>query len=165
MKRNRILLAAVLFSFLTGCSRHAEQPAETKAGNQPAAQPRDVWVSETTGKEYRVQVDNNVVRTEWLNVNPELAKHGAFIRSQCKKEGAKWVGKSTSYVPCTTKGGPKPSFDNWCHLETDFEIDTMTPQSITGKSPGLINFDCMKCKILKSEMREFLWTPKEGAPK
>jgi|GEM_PF-507437 len=164
--RSLVVFGTVVFLFLTGCSRHAEQP-ETKTESKPSpatAQAKEIWVSETTGKEYRVRAENDVVRAEWLNVSPELATHGAFIRSECKREGAKWVGTSSSYLPCTMGSGPKPTLDNWCHLDTKFEIDSIAPDSITGRGEALISFDCMKCKILKSEMKDFLWSPKEAIP-
>ena len=161
-KRSFLAFSAAVLFLLTSCKRHAQQPSES---NQPSTQPGEIWVSETTGKEYRVRVQNDVVNVEWLNMSPELAKHGAFIRSTCKKDGAKWVGMSTSYLPCTTEGGAKPKLENWCHLETEFEIDAMSPESITGRSPALIRFDCTKCQILQSEMKGFLLSPKAAVPK
>ena len=162
--QNWTFLCVVVFLALVGCSPQAEQPnapAETKLA--PGKAPGEIWVSETTGKEYRVRVENDVVRAEWVNVTSELASHGAFIRSECKRQGSKWVGEASSYVPCTLETGPKPKIDNWCHLQTKFEIDSITPDSITGRTEavGSTTLDCMKCKLLRSEMKDFLWTPKE----
>jgi len=161
-KRSGTILCAVVFLALAGCSRQAEQPnASAESKPAPGKAPEKIWISETTGKEYRVRVENDVVRVEWVNVTSDLAVQGAFVRSECKRQGPKWVGTSSSYLPCTLGEGPKPKIDNWCHLQTKFEIGSITADSITGQGEALINFDCLKCKILKSEMKDFLWTPKE----
>lgn len=148
---------------LTCCSRKAQQPSNVSA-NKPSAGSaltKDIWVSETTGKDYRVTIDKDIFRAEWVNISPDSAQHGAFIRSECKRQGSKWVGVSKSFIPCTVESGAHPKIDNWCHLETNFEIDTISPTAITGQGEAFEQFDCMKCKILKSEMKEFSWSPKQ----
>ena len=148
---------------LSACSQQGGQSQLIRVPAEPAAQSKnnkDIWVSETTGKEYRVTVGKDVLHIEWANVPADLAGHGTFIRSECKLQGPKWVGTSSSYLPCTLGKGEKPNFDNWCHLETKIEIDSMTPDRITGQGEGLEKFDCMKCKILQSSMKDFLWRPK-----
>lgn len=107
-----------------------------------------------------MQVENDVFHAEWLNVSPELAAHGAFIRSECKRHGAKWVGTSTSYLPCTLGKDANPSLDNWCHLKTKIEITSVTADGISGQGETLVRFDCKKCKILESRMKDFLWRPR-----
>ena len=74
-----------------------------------------LWKSETTGKEYRVQVDRGRFYAEWVNIPPESAKRGAYIRSECRRVGqnglvlrvlicrAPWAEgrRSTSPTPAT----------------------------------------------------------------
>jgi len=125
------------------------------------AQTKDLWISETTGKEYHVTVDGDTFRAVWVNISPELSAHGTFIRTECKKEGTKWVGKSTSYLPCSASSAANSKIDNWCHLETAIEILSITPDRITGNGESVKQFDCMKCKIIEQGSKDFFWTPKK----
>jgi hypothetical protein len=169
LKRSWILLINVallagIFILLSGCSQKAEQPnaaSEGKAAEAPAP-PKDMWVSETTGKEYRVVADNDAFRAEWVNISPESAAHGAYIRTECKRQGTKWVGTSASLLPCSVGTDPKSKIENWCHLETKIEIESITADRISGRGEAIKNggFDCAKCKILDSEMKDFFWSPK-----
>lgn len=158
-----VLFAAVLI-LLPGCSRKAEQlnsTAESKNASAPA-QPKDIWISETTGKEYHVTEDNNAFHAEWVNISAESAAHGAYIRTECKRQGSKWVGTSASFLPCSAGTDPKSKIENWCHLETKIEIESITADRISGRGEAIKSggFDCAKCKILDSEMKDFFWSPK-----
>src|ERR1700693_3673289 len=158
---NLVLVPAVLI-LLSGCSRKAEQPNATAEGKTASApgQPKDIWVSETTGKEYHVTADNDAFHAGWVNISPESASHGAYIRTECKRQGSKWVGTSASFVPCSVGTDPKSKFENWCHLETKFEIESITADRISGRGEAIKSggFDCAKCKILDSEMKDFFWS-------
>lgn len=159
-KSGRLFCTFVLvFIGIAGCSRQEERKQVTKNPAESTAPAKDIWVSETTGKEYRVKVENDSFHAEWLNVPRELEAHGAFIRTDCKRQGSKWVGTSTSYLPCTLGKGAKPNLDNWCHLETKIEVTSMTGDAISGQGESLVRFDCKKCKILESRMKDFLWRP------
>ncbi len=161
--RNIALICGALCVGFTGCSGQGKQPnpaADTKPATTPA-QSKDIWVSETTGKEYRVLVDGDVFRAEWVNMSPEQTAHGSFIRTECKRQGPKWVGISTSYLPCTLGTGAEVKADNWCHLETAIEIDSITPDRITGNGESIKKFDCLKCIILEKGTRDFFWSPKK----
>jgi hypothetical protein len=160
--RNCVVPAAAIFIVLTGCSRRADQPAATAESNTAStpAPAKDIWISETTGKEYHVTANNDAFHAEWVNISPESAAHGAFIRTECKRQGSKWVGTSASFLPCSVGADPKAKLDNWCHLETKFEIESITADRITGRGEAIKKFDCATCKILDSEMRGFFWSPK-----
>lgn len=160
--QNRTLLFTLICILLGACSRPAGQP-ENQAQNKPAPaahRPKNIWISETTGKEYRVTIENDVLRAEWVNIPPDYLAQGEYIRTECKRVGSKWVGTSSIYIACTLEGGAKPKPDNWCHLQTQFEIDSVAADRITGRTEAMVKFDCLKCKILKSEMKDFLWTPR-----
>ncbi len=121
--------------------------------------PGQVWRSLTTGKEYRVRMGSQVLYAEWVNIPPQLAQRGAYIRTECRRVGAKWVGTSRSYLPCDTIEGKK-RVTNWCHLLTKIEIDTVTDKRIAGRGEGLKRFDCQRCKILETVWKAFEWVPK-----
>ena len=161
--RSCILTSAVLLFAMSGCSPQARQPLNTGQSKpiQTAAQLKDIWVSQTTGKEYRVTVEGDIFHAEWVNIPPDLAAHGSFIRTECKRQGSKWVGTSTSFVACTLNQGTKPKIDNWCHLETTIEIDSITADRISGRGETLQKFDCQTCKILASTTKDFFWLPKK----
>jgi len=151
-----------MFSF-PGCSRQggtSKPVPETKSASTPA-QAKDIWVSQTTGKEYHVTVDGDTFRAEWVNMSPSLSAHGTYLRSECKKQGDKWVGKTASYLPCSASNGAGAKIDNWCHLETSIAILSMTPDRIVGNGESVKQFDCMKCKIIAQGSGEFFWTPKK----
>ena len=158
-----VFAGAILMSTFPGCSRQGEKSqsaAVTKAASTPA-QTKDVWVSQTTGKEYHVTVDGDTFRAEWVNMSPSLSAHGTYLRSECKKQGDIWVGKTASYLPCSVGGGANVKIDNWCHLDTAIAILSMTPDRIVGNGESVKQFDCMKCKIIAQGSAEFFWTPKK----
>jgi hypothetical protein len=163
LRIDSVLFAAVLI-LLPGCSQKAGPPDATAEGKAASASapPKDIWVSETTGKEYHVTADNDAFRAEWVNISPESAAHGAYIRTECKRQGSKWVGTSASFVPCSVGSDPKSKIENWCHLETKIEIESITADRISGRGEAIKSggFDCAKCKILDSEMKDFFWSPK-----
>ena len=133
----------------------AQTPARTNYGRI-----KNMWVSQTTGKQFRVTVDGDIFRAEWLNVPSLWAAHGAFMRTECKRKGSKWVGTSLSFMPWTSQtGGPKTEVSNWCHLKTKFEVDSITANSISGHGESVKKFDSKNCKILESGMSDFQWTP------
>ena len=115
------------------------------------------WKSQTTGNEYRVRVEKGVFHAEWVNVPADWAKQGAYLHTECRRTGGKWVGTSVSHLPCTS--GEGPSIAKWCDLQTQTEIDSISPQRITGRGQSQSKIDCQQCKILKASWVDFIWTP------
>ena len=128
------------------------------------------WTSVTSGRDFKLRVDGDYIYTEWINLPPQLQTTTAFMRSELKKVGDKWVGKSRSNLPYEYKSA---YFDfwkngqtvgtsnvNWCQLEFDFEIDTITDSRIEGRGMGFTSFDAKKCKPGKMEWKTFTWIPK-----
>jgi hypothetical protein len=129
-----------------------------------------IWTSVTSGRDYKLRVDGDYIYTEWINLPPQLQTTTAFMRSELKKIGNKWVGKSRSNLPYEYKSA---YFDfwkngqtvgtenvNWCQLEFEFEIDTITDSRIEGRGLGFTSFDAKKCKPGKMEWKKFTWIPK-----
>lgn len=139
--------------------------AQSAAGgpSRQQAAPDRVWKSQTTGNEYRVRVEGDVLRAEWVNLPADLVQHGAYVRTECRRVGDRWIGTTRSrlLLPCTevtTPGGRHPSA--WCSLVTRTEIDSMTPERIAGRAQAPARLDCQACKLLDAEWKSFVWSPK-----
>lgn len=170
MRIQKILMLLAALGILS-CS---EQPAPKPAGGaQPAASApsvasaspttatKDLWLSQTTKNEYRVRQDSTHISAEWTNMSGAFLAHGAYIRSECKRQGAKWVGESHSHLPCQANNAPPGQYSNWCDLVTKIEFDEITPDRISGHADGLKRFDCQKCQILETTWKPFVWIPKK----
>lgn len=134
--------------------------ARTKTIQQRPARP-EIWRSETTGKEYRVRIDKDLFYAEWVNIPPDAAQRGQYIRTECRRAGSKWVGTSSLFMPCSVGTGAKEQIENMCHLTVRIEIDSITPSRITGHGESLRDFDCRSCKILQTGWAAFVWVPKK----
>ncbi|HME00702.1 MAG TPA: hypothetical protein VKM93_25650 [Terriglobia bacterium] len=135
----------------------APAQAAPKGGNVAPAW--RTWKSQTTGNEYRVRVEKGVVYAEWVNVPADWAKQGAYLRTECRRSGGKWVGTSVSHLPCTAGEGQGTYIAKWCDLQTQTEIDSISPQRITGRGQRQSKIDCQQCKILEASWADFVWTP------
>lgn len=118
-----------------------------------------VWKSQTTGNQYRVQFAGETFRADWINLPTSLARHGAYIHTECRRVGNKWVGTSSSYLPCSADSSHSNGMANWCKLVTRTEIDTVAADRITGRGQGLKRFDCKACRILEADWKDFVWVP------
>lgn len=144
----------------------AGQEAKPSAKTRPpqvTRPPAQVWRSLTTGKEYSVRISGQTLFAEWVNIPPPLVQGGAYIRSECRRVGARWVGISRSYLPCDTMEGNR-RVKNWCNLLTKIEIDSMTADRIKGRAEALRRFDCERCRILEKVWANFDWVPKPQPP-
>jgi hypothetical protein len=152
------LLIAGTFSLATAQS---PQPAtEAEAGGKASSR---VWKSQTTGNEYRVAVEGDVLRADWVNVPPEMIRQGAYVRTECRRVGDKWIGTTRSrlLLPCTEVAAPDGHHPrSWCSLTTRTEIDSIAPERITGRAQAPTRLDCQVCKLLDAEWKDFIWTPR-----
>jgi hypothetical protein len=119
----------------------------------------DTWRSVTTGKEYFVRRDKTHFYAQWVNLPPEAAQHGAYIHTACKLEGAKYTGNSYIYMPCVIGEGKNAKIANTCHLNLEFEIDSISKDRITGRAQTLKKFDCGGCKVIEAGWGNFEWVP------
>src|SRR5579863_3936739 len=120
---------------------------------------RVMWKSQSTGNVYRVRVEGQTLYAEWVDLPPGYAAHGAYIHTECRRAGDKWIGTSRSLLPCMKQANGKDQVANWCPLLTRTEIDTMTPERITGHAESLRNSDCSTCKVLEKGWVGFVWVP------
>ena len=133
------------------------QSAPKPGGAKPkaSAAPK-IWKSQTTGKEYSVKIDGDRFTAEWTNIPAEAAKQGAYIRSECRHTGSRWVGTSRILLPCSLSGGKT----KMCPMLLRFEVDFISADRITGGGEILRDFDCATCEVQKTGWGPFTWTPK-----
>jgi hypothetical protein len=168
LKRYRILhdiaLAFALASVpLAGILLRAQQvksPAPIPITPPEQGYP-NLWKSETTGKEYRVQVDKAHFSAEWVNIPSEGVKRGAYIRSECRRVGSKWIGTTRINLPCTVGEGAKEHVANTCRMQFRIEINSIQADRIVGRGETLKRFDCKSCRIDETGWGDFVWLPKK----
>ncbi len=165
VRRAVILSVFILFAGVPVVAAQKAKAAPAKpAAAKPAAPKGRVWVSEVSGKEFRVWSDAQGMHAAWVNVPSELAERGAKIQTDFRREGAKWNGTGHSYLPCTVGEGAQEHIGKWCHVRTRMEITSMTDDRISGRGEALEKFDCMTCTVLGTVWRDFVWVPKKDAP-
>ena len=153
-----ILLTGVLATGslpLSTESQAPSKPASAKATAKAGALP-EIWKSVATGKEYRVKVEGDRFTAEWSNIPPPAAKQGAYIRSECHRSGSRWIGTSRILLACPLPDGKT----KMCPMLLRFEVDSISPDRITGGGEILRDFDCASCEVRKTGWGPFSWTPK-----
>ena len=114
-----------------------------------------VWTSIRTGHDFKVRIDGEYIYTQAIDLPPALQSTSAFVRTEFKKVGDKWVGKTYAYLPYQEKKSTK-----WCHTEMDMEIDKMSDSRIEGMAPHWSSFNVERCQPENVEMQPFTWIPK-----
>ncbi|MGA2074969.1 MAG: hypothetical protein ABSH52_15865 [Terriglobia bacterium] len=144
--------ASLLFGSENQVTGKPAASAAAKAGGLP-----QVWKSVATGKEYRVKVEGDRFTAEWSNIPPQAAKQGAYIRSECRRAGTRWIGTSRVLLGCALPDGKT----KMCPMLLRFEVDFISPDRITGGGEILRDFDCGTCQVRKTGWGPFAWTPKK----
>jgi hypothetical protein len=165
---NTSFIVATAFALLAipQFAANAQKPPATAQSRATTAkgatnQLARVWHSDATQHDFRVEVAGDVFRAEWVNIPPAAAKQGAYIRTECRRAGDKWVGSSSLNMLFPVPGAPAGKDTKVCHLTVRFEVDSITPEKIAGHSETLRGFDVDKCQVLKTTWGEFTWTPKK----
>lgn|SRR5487761_547533 len=124
----------------------------------PQAKPphESAWVSETSGYHYKVRFNSQAIFADWVDLPTRLQHTPAFMRSELKKTGSKWVGYANGYLPFSYHGKTR-----WCQVQSGIEIDRVSPSRIEGRSRAVIRFDAGKCEPEKFEWKPFIWIPKD----
>ena len=144
---------------------HAQLPAPPPKPPripEPPASAR-IWKSQTTGKEYRVWIENERLFAEWVNIPAAAASQGASIQIECRRMNSRWVGAAQNQLPCdTTENGKHVT--NSCRITSKIEFDPLEANRITGRAEWARRFDCANCKVLEFAWHNFEWVPKEASP-
>jgi len=134
-------------------AQRTDSPGSTKSTSA-------MWKSQTTGNEYRVEIEGGILKAERVDLPKDSAHEGAYVRTTAQHQGSKWIGKTQIFLPCALGHGP---VINKCHMTMAFEITEMEPNLIRGRieNPDLSQFDCKSCNIPKKEWKDFVWAPKK----
>lgn len=161
--RNVVLtlaVAAVLAGFAwPAAGGQKAKPRKQAASSAPAA--GKIWISQTTHHEYRVKVENDLFTAEWINIPPASAKLGAYIRTQCRRLGTRWIGTSRILLPCAKRGEAPGKVTHACPMTLRFEVEKISPEQISGRGENLKDFDCEKCEVRQTGWASFVWVPKK----
>lgn len=117
-----------------------------------------IWYSKATHRDYRVQIVGGLFRADWVNLPAQAASQGAYVRTQCHREGSKWVGSSDVNLLFKL---PRGNGTKLCSFTVRFEVDLITAERIMGHSEALSSFDVKSCRIRNTTWGEFTWVPKE----
>ena len=120
-----------------------------------------VWLSESTKHDFRVEVTNDLFRAEWVNLPATSARKGAYIHTECRRAGAKWVGTSKVNMLFAIPGAPAGNDTKLCSITVRFEVESVSPTKITGHSESLHGFDAIACRVLQTTWAPFTWVPKK----
>jgi hypothetical protein len=120
-----------------------------------------IWHSDATKHDFRVEVTNDLFRAEWVNVPPAVAKQGSYIHTECRKAGSKWVGSSRVNMLFAVPGAPAGKDTKLCLVNVRIEVDSISPEKITGHSESLHAFDVNACRVQETKWSEFTWVPKK----
>lgn len=153
-----LLISALPQASPTAAPKQSASTAHGQAQARTANFP-PLWFSQTTHTTYRVRIDGNILRAEQTNIPLGAAKQGAYVRTEARKTGNKWVGASKVYRQITVRAAGKPQQSNWCHLEANIEFLTLTTERITGRSEAPLQMDISKCQVLKKGWKDFVWVP------
>jgi hypothetical protein len=156
-------VALFVLSLCTAAAQKPTTPAQpAPATSKPArSQLPKIWHSETTQNDYRVEVTKDLFRAEWINIPSASAKQGVYIRTECRRAGSKWVGTSTVNRLFGIPGAPAGKDTKMCTLTIRFEVDSISPEKITGYSEALHSFDVNACRVNQTSWKEFTWVPKK----
>ena len=157
------LMALLAISPFMAAAQKPTVPAQSApATSKPAGgQLPKIWHSDATKHDFRVEVTNDLFRAEWVNVPPAAAKRGAFIHTQCRRAGSKWVGSSSVSMLFAIPGAPTGKDTKLCSLTVRFEVDSISAEKITGHSESIHSFDVNACRAEQMKWGEFTWIPKK----
>jgi len=157
------LMALLVISPFSVAAQNTPAGAKSPtAANAPASdQLPKIWQSPSSHKDFRVEVTNDLFRAEWVNMPPAAAKQGAYIHTECRRTGSKYVGSSRVNLLFAIPGAPTGKDTKLCSLTVRFEVDSITPQKITFHSEAMHSFDVAKCQLLQTAWEEFSWIPKK----
>jgi hypothetical protein len=152
----------MISSFAAADQKPVPDAKSTSASSKSAsAELPKIWHIDAKHKDFRVQVTNDLFRADWVNIPSDAAKQGAYIHTQCRRVGDKWVGTSSVYQAAAVSKDPAVKTTKMCHLTIRFEVDSITPEKITFHSEAMRNFDPAKCQLLQTAWEEFAWVPKK----
>jgi len=156
------LVWAVLWAGFSASMARAQKStpqAQKPAASAPAL--AKIWVSQSSGHEFRVKVENDLFTAEWVNIPAARTKLGVYIRSECHRSGTRWIGFTRALQPCAKSGEATGKFTRMCPLTLRFEVNEITPDRISGRGESLKNFNCETCEVRETGWARWVWVPKK----
>ncbi len=153
-----LMAVLTISTFAAADQKPAAKPLP--AGKTASAGLAKVWLSESSHKEFRVEIAGDAFHADWINVPAAAAKQGAYIRTECRKAGDKWVGTSKLNMLFNIAGAPAGKDTKMCSLNVRFEVDSIAPGKISGHSESLHGFDVNACRVQQTAWVSFEWVPK-----
>ncbi len=120
-----------------------------------------LWHSAGTNHDFRVEIKDDLFRADWVNIPLAAAKQGAYIHTECRRTGEKWVGTSHLKMLFAIPVAPAGKDTKLCPITVRFEVDSISPEKIVGHSEKLVDFDVNTCKVRQTSWGELVWTPKK----
>lgn len=117
-----------------------------------------VWTSAADGRDYEVRIDGDYIYVAWVNLPQPLKKSSAFSRSELKKNGDKWTGQTTAYMPFDYQHDATKTI--WCRVQVAIEIDKVSASKIQGRSQLPSSFNRKQCQPEEPKWKPFTWIPK-----
>ena len=161
MRRLQAALNVALIGLITGVSvasppqRRETTDKKSLAASRFPAQ----WLSETTGNVYRVVREGEALNAVEENLPRDAVRQGAYVRTELRRAGDKWVGTTRSYLKVTLSRPNEPVQSNWCHLTTRTEMFSISSDRITGRAEAVERIDASHCRILHTQWKDFVWKP------
>ncbi len=155
------LAFAALLLFTVAAQNPAAPPQSGVAPDTDFARIPKIWHSETTKHDFRVEVTKDLFRAEWVNLPAESAKKGAFIHTECRRTGSKWVGNSNINMLVALPDAPGGVDSKLCKITIRFEVDSVSPEKISGQGESLHSFDPVACRVNETKWAPFTWVPKK----
>lgn len=149
------------FSAPAASGQSSKPPAGKEAPTSAPALPK-IWKSQSpAGHEFRVTVENDVFTAEWINLPPTSAKLGAYIRTECRRVGSRWIGTNRVLLPCAKPGEAPGKITHTCPMTLRFEVDEISPERISGRGESLRDFNCETCEVRETGWAKYVWVPKK----
>lgn len=157
------LMSLLVISPFTAAAQKPTAPAQpATATSKPASgQLPKIWHIDASHKDFRVEVKGDVFHADWVNIPAAAAKDGAYMRIECRRTGAMWVGSASIYQAIAVPNAPAGKDIKMCHLTVRFEVDSITPEKIIFHTEAMRDFDAAKCQLLQTAWKEFAWVPKK----
>jgi hypothetical protein len=159
-----VLILAALLSTIAAAAADQSTLAGAKTTStaaKPALAPLPkVWHSTATNHDFRVELKQDLFVADWANVPPTAAKRGEAIHTECRRAGEKWVGSSHIHMLFEIPGSPAKE-TKLCTINVRFEVDSISPEKISGHSEALHAFDVNSCQIQQTSWGSFTWVPKK----
>ncbi len=140
----------------------ASGPSKSLFGEPAQSLPRR-WRSTHTGTTKIVRQEGDLLYSE--TVTPQEFKNaGGKSSILWRKQGDKWVGKTTDHIPCYTSPGTAFQKLKVCEFAWETELTVMSPSRIEGFAimpPSNAKLKCRKCRFSKGglEKQGFIWIP------